>query len=149
MEQYAGIDVSFESASVCLVDASGLPPPTEAQARTLPIWHLLPTFYDQARVLVDEARSASASQTPFRTALLYEDTAQGRDAADGAQSQLDAMVAPADLEIMVDPEHVPAVEIAERIHDAGLTWVLFFSITRQIEQLAWALAVLPQQGRPR
>ena len=129
------------------------PPPTEAQARTSTAWHLLPTFYDQARVLVDEARSASASKAsaskaPFRTAIVYADTAQGRDAADGARRQLDVVTAPADLEIMLDPDHLPAVGIAERIHEAGIAWVFFFGSTPQIEQFAQALAALPQEGRP-
>ena len=120
-------------------------PPTEAQAKTSTAWHLQPTFYDQARVLVDEAYSARTAA--FRAALIVKDAAQPRDAAAGARRQLDALSAPV-VEITVDPDQLTVAGLAERIHDVGVTWVFVFGTTRQFERVAEAIATLPTGARP-
>ncbi len=122
------------------------PSPTEAEARTSGVWHLLPTFHDQARVLVDAVHSAR--QGPFHAALVSVDTAPARDATAGARRQLEAAGVPPVLEIMVDPVRDASAAIAERIHDAHATWVFFFGDTQQLEDFAGALAALPGHARP-
>jgi ABC-type branched-subunit amino acid transport system substrate-binding protein len=167
IEEVFALVASFEARNHQALDeliaSAGIPSirpiaqaPREAAASNADIWYLLPTFADQARVLVDYARAATHRQRPGeplrvavvyadapdarRVAVVYADAPDARDAAAGARVQLALYGLEPTSQLAYAPEAFSATE-AVRISMAGNPErIFFFGGPEELEKLAEHLA---------
>jgi ABC-type branched-subunit amino acid transport system substrate-binding protein len=116
--------------------------PRESSRRGGLVWYLLPTFADQARVLVDYVNSAPSRRAvgaALRVAVIHADAPTANDAAAGAMAQLGLCQVIVTADLPYGSGAFRADEAARMILDDNPEWVLFFGSSGDLETLAGRL----------
>lgn len=140
---HAALDAWLAEADVPLIGPLARAP---REGESGPVWHLLPSLADQARILVDHARSAAggpAMAMPLRAAIVHAGTPDAQDAARGAREQLASVGAAPSLDLMFDPDAFSAGQAARLAADAQADWVFFFGPADALEAFAERLPASP------
>lgn len=135
-------------AEVPLIGPLGIVP-RESDRRNTLMWYLVPSFADQARVLVDYISAGgkdTASKTPVRVSLIHATTPDCEDAASGARSQLALHRVKIAADVSYEPGAFEAAGVARLAMTESPEWVLFFGPEADLESLAAAQAHLPTVG---
>ena len=138
----AALDTLITAAEIPLLGPISQAP-REAAVSGTHIWHLLPTLSDQARVLIDYALAVVGrrkSQGPLRAALVYANTADSHDAAQGAQQQLALRGGETTVNLVFDPATFSAADATRLVMSGSPDWIFFFGGVKEIETFAEYLA---------
>ena len=114
----------------------------EITPKDAPIWQLLPTLNDQARVLVDYVMSLptpTGVDTPRRIAIIRAETPGAADAATGATAQLTQYGASVITLQIAGSDASTATEVARLTEKEKPEHILFFGGSRQLQAFAAAL----------
>lgn len=123
--------------------------PRESARSHAYVWYLLPTFADQARVLVDYIVSTGRRQetgSPLRVAIVSADAPDCGDAIRGAKAQLSLHQAAIVSDLVYERGAFAATETARLVMQAGPEWVLFFGPATDLEKFAVSVAANPAGG---
>ena len=116
--------------------------PLESARQNPFVWHLLPTFADQARALADDIVTGGLrdpARAP-RVALVSADTPNASDALRGAKAQLAIARAAVTSEIRYEGGALFSPEVVSKIADGDPEWILFFGPAADLRQLAAQIA---------
>ncbi len=120
--------------------------PRESARSNAYVWYLLPTFDDQARVLVDYIKSTGRRQkteSPLRVAIVYADTPDSSDAMRGAKAQLALHHAAIISDLAYESGVFAAAETARLVMDGNPEWILFFGSATDLEKFAESFTAGP------
>jgi branched-chain amino acid transport system substrate-binding protein len=120
--------------------------PREPARQNANVWYLLPTFADQARVLVDYINSTGSrhdAQSPLRVAIVYADTPDANDAMRGAKTRLATRQATITSDLKYESDALSAAETARLATNGNPDWILFFGSAAALKDFSEKFAASP------
>jgi ABC-type branched-subunit amino acid transport system substrate-binding protein len=137
-----------------LIASAGIPSigpltqaPREPARQNANVWYLLPTFSDQARVLVDYINSAGRrhdANSPLRVAIVHADTPDANDAMRGAKTRLVTHQATITSDLKYESGPLSAAETARLATNGNPDWILFFGSAMALKQFSETFAASPE-----
>ena len=120
--------------------------PREPARQNANVWYLLPTFADQARVLVDYINSAGRrhdAKSPLRVAIVYADTPDANDAMRGAKTRLAMHQATITSDLNYESGALSAADTARLVTNGDPDWILFFGSAVALKEFSEKFAASP------
>jgi len=120
--------------------------PREPERHNANVWYLLPTFADQARVLVDYINSASRghdAKSPLRVAIVYAESPDASDAVGGAKTRLAMHQATITSDLNYEGGAFSPAETARLVMNGNPEWILFFGSAVALKQFSETFAASP------